>query len=386
MNGSVDSEPAPINILKARPPIHSFSPSHGPVFRRASRGSSQRASAFAKPKVAVPVAHPIVLYQNQILDGRHRYEACKRARVTPRFERYTGNKPFEYCVSSNIKRRHLDAGQRAEIAAKFATLKHGGDRKTPNSGVGTSATYASQDQEPDPTLDPKSGEKKDAKVSKTTAQNGSAITQTEAAALMGVSITSVKLAAKIMAGAPDLMPQIKEGTLTLNAAEVILKKRHSDAKKAEKAAKAVLKADPEYKPPADPKSTQKEVLRDETGWPIPDELMPIWERRAEITDPMGMLKKLENLLKAKLAEIDPLYAPINVSATSMDLQRVHMGIRAGRLYAVCPICNGKLKEECNLCKSRGFINKTMWETGIPIEIKQVRQNIIDGKKVNASTT
>jgi hypothetical protein len=37
---------------------------------------------------------------------------------------------LQYWLTRNLKRRHLDEGQRAMVAAKIANLGHGGDRKS----------------------------------------------------------------------------------------------------------------------------------------------------------------------------------------------------------------------------------------------------------------
>jgi len=72
---------------------------------------------------------PIVLLEDKILDGRNRHRACVAAGVAPRFEPYGGDDPLGFVVSRNVRRRHLDESQRALVAAKLETMKHGGNRK-----------------------------------------------------------------------------------------------------------------------------------------------------------------------------------------------------------------------------------------------------------------
>ena len=65
---------------------------------------------------------PIVLFDGQILDGRNRYRACEQAGVEPRFETYDGADPAGFVVSLNLRRRHLNEGQRSAVAAKLENL------------------------------------------------------------------------------------------------------------------------------------------------------------------------------------------------------------------------------------------------------------------------
>lgn len=57
-----------------------------------------------------------------ILDGRHKIEGAKKAEVVPEFREFIGTEAeaLEY-VSKKILRQHLDASQRAMVAAKIAT-------------------------------------------------------------------------------------------------------------------------------------------------------------------------------------------------------------------------------------------------------------------------
>jgi ParB-like chromosome segregation protein Spo0J len=65
----------------------------------------------------------IVLKDGMILDGRNRYRACRRLGVEPSFacEAYSDQiiDPAAYVVSANIRRRHLNREQRAELIIKI---------------------------------------------------------------------------------------------------------------------------------------------------------------------------------------------------------------------------------------------------------------------------
>jgi len=94
---------------------------------------------------------PIVIDADEkILDGRNRAAACKIAGVDPTYEPYVGTdaEKLSYVCSVNIHRRHLSTAQRAEIAAKIATMnvgdnqhgakkKEGGSNEPPSKPVST---------------------------------------------------------------------------------------------------------------------------------------------------------------------------------------------------------------------------------------------------------
>jgi len=59
---------------------------------------------------------PIILYENKILDGRNRYRACQLHQLPFETIDFNGNcNPFDYVISLNLHRRHLNAAQRAEL-------------------------------------------------------------------------------------------------------------------------------------------------------------------------------------------------------------------------------------------------------------------------------
>ena len=76
-------------------------------------------------------AEPIVLWKKQLIDGRHRLQACKELGIKPVVVDISESEdPLTYVISHNLHRRHLSTSQRAMVAAKIATIPHGGDRRS----------------------------------------------------------------------------------------------------------------------------------------------------------------------------------------------------------------------------------------------------------------
>lgn len=69
--------------------------------------------------------------QGRVIDGRNRLLACKMAgvkKVEYEVTRLEGDALLQHNIALNLERRHLSESQRADIAAKMADGKHGGDR------------------------------------------------------------------------------------------------------------------------------------------------------------------------------------------------------------------------------------------------------------------
>lgn len=64
--------------------------------------------------------HEITLYEDKILDGRHRYRACLDAGIEPTFTTYHGADPVAFVTSENASRRHLTESQLAYAVSAMA--------------------------------------------------------------------------------------------------------------------------------------------------------------------------------------------------------------------------------------------------------------------------
>jgi len=93
---------------------------------------------------------PVYLWRGQVIDGRHRYQACEALGITPRFDELDcAEQDLEALVDSlNHHRRHLTVSQlamRAAVASRAST--HGGYRhgvKTSNEVLTLSNAISTQ--------------------------------------------------------------------------------------------------------------------------------------------------------------------------------------------------------------------------------------------------
>jgi hypothetical protein len=156
----------------------------------------------------------IVLHENRILDGRNRYLACLRAGVTPRFVSSTriesSLSPIAYVVSYNLRRRHLDASQRAMIGAELIPLFKAEAKERQRAAGGAHPG-------PLPANLPEPGEARE-----------------KVAEAMNVSPRSVETARRVLQEAPpEVVEAVKAGRIAVSAAakatrEALRKERAKD--------------------------------------------------------------------------------------------------------------------------------------------------------------
>lgn len=128
----------------------------------------------------------IVMYRDQVLDGRRRERACRRAGVEPKYSEFKGNddQAFAFAISKNLHRRHLGDGERAIVAGRIATAKDGRP-KTP--------AICGSIEKP--------------------------LSVPEAAKTMGVSDAAAERGKKVvMNGTPELQEAVIDGTLSVSDA------------------------------------------------------------------------------------------------------------------------------------------------------------------------
>jgi hypothetical protein len=149
---------------------------------------------------------PVWLLDGKLLDGRNRYRASLLIDYDLRVEHYKGKDPLGFVISKNLHRRHLNASQRAMVAAEVAERL---SRQLAGKSSGGRPTEAG-------------GEK----------------SREQAADLVGASEQGTRRAQQVkQTGIPELVDAVKSGDVSVSAAAEV-------AKLPEKEQKATVKGGP----------------------------------------------------------------------------------------------------------------------------------------------
>ena len=111
---------------------------------------------------------------------------------------------------------------------------------------------------------------------------------------------------------------------------------------------------------------------DGTGWPIPTQLIPLWQRMGEVQEMLTALSRVKGALRAAQENKDTLFAEVNFSSALSQLDQAWTDIKTAKPFAVCPTCQGQLPDKCTLCKGRGLISEHRWNTCVTREDKEFR--------------
>lgn len=106
------------------------------------RMSQEEFDELQKDIAANGLREPIWTFEDQIIDGRHRFEACENLARAPKFRRWDGSEDglLPFVVSLNLRRRHLSIDQLAMVAARIANYGHGGTRQSKPPAGGLTST------------------------------------------------------------------------------------------------------------------------------------------------------------------------------------------------------------------------------------------------------
>ena len=148
---------------------------------------------------------PIWTFDGMILDGRNRFEACRRAEIKPIIMEYRGDEPTAFAVSLNDRRRHMGKSALAAVAAELEP-------------------HFAEDAKRRQVRKPKA----ESVVEKVPQQTAASKAREEAGKSVGVNDRYVQDAKKVKADAPEVFERLKAGKITLQDAKREVAKKPTD--------------------------------------------------------------------------------------------------------------------------------------------------------------
>jgi N6-adenosine-specific RNA methylase IME4 len=167
-------------------------------------------------------------YQGKIVDGRNRYKACLIANEEPRYQEWQGDEKdlLSFVLALNLKRRHLDASQRAVIGLAVEKYEAGRAKERLSTSSGG---YLPRPLEKIPE-----------------AEKGNA--RDLAAAAVGVNPRYIQDAKRIEQEAPDLIHLIASGEMNIpQAKREMVKRARADSPPLPSEKYRIVYADPPWK-------------------------------------------------------------------------------------------------------------------------------------------
>lgn len=153
---------------------------------------------------------PITIFEDRILDGRHRARACRDLGITPAYVQYEGDEPAAFVWSMNGARRNLSSSQLAIVGARMLgplrkeKERQRENRRDPKTGrLGPSGP---------------SGPNGDLQAIPT----GERATEA-AAALFGSSPRAIRRAQRVVEADPKLADQVAAGEITVTRADKLIR-------------------------------------------------------------------------------------------------------------------------------------------------------------------
>jgi ParB-like chromosome segregation protein Spo0J len=231
---------------------------------------------------------PIELYKGQILDGRNRYRALLELGIEPQLRDYGGDDPRGHAISLNVRRRHLSP---FDLGLLANTLKPKFEKAAAERMKATQPKPGEQGARTRPQASA-SGRGLDNQALK-------GKTSEQAAKILGVSPRTVERVAYISKYKPDLIPDIKDGLITIpqavdkiNAQEGLKREQEVAAKQA--AARAA-------------RMPAKEIMRSETAAEKDKKAAEASERAewASLNKLFDVVSNLRRVKPAKAARLVP---------------------------------------------------------------------------------
>jgi hypothetical protein len=280
----------------------------------------------------------IVVHEDQVLEGRHRYLACLAKGVLPRFRVYAGEcgSPLAFVVAKNLHRRHLTESQRALLAARLKPLFEEEARQRQRAAL-------KQGRE-SPVRSNLTEREKDA-------NNGESAQK--AAELMQVSRTSVKTADRVKKkGVPQLVDALAAGKISVSAAARIAGLPAEQQQAVVAGIESGMKPKQALAQIHDTSAKDCAAWADDDGRPVPEGVVPAFRQRDELRT---LCRRIEILVrKVKRLGDTPIGVHLDIEQVLSIMEAARKALWAAQPARICMHAPGE-ESHCDLCGGYGWL-------------------------------
>jgi|ERR1051326_1055883 hypothetical protein len=115
-------------------------------------------------------------------------------------------------------------------------------------------------------------------------------------------------------------------------------------------------------------------MKDKTGYEIPPAIIDDWKAAQGYQTLITKLQSIKDEVAAGVDNDGLIYREIGKD-TYIDIGNAIRSLKRLLPYAVCPTCQGRVRDNCTLCKQRGWISKFLWDNCVTVEMKEMRTKI-----------
>ncbi|HUE83339.1 MAG TPA: hypothetical protein VMM84_14590 [Pyrinomonadaceae bacterium] len=137
------------------------------------------------------------------------------------------------------------------------------------------------------------------------------------------------------------------------------------AKAITETAKAISVSGPSPKP-------EKVIPRDKTGYPIPDDVFEDWREAESFSDLLRDLHRIKLRVEKAVDSNELVFREIS-NTTVATLKNAWSELQQVLPHAVCPVCQGRTRKNCTVCKQRGFVSEFGFKHWFPKETLELRE-------------
>jgi hypothetical protein len=111
---------------------------------------------------------------------------------------------------------------------------------------------------------------------------------------------------------------------------------------------------------------------DKVGKPIPDAIIPLWNRADEFSG-AASISTLRGIIQKAQDENDLAFAELSFSSVQAHLDQAYADLKVVKPHAICPTCQGLNRTKCTMCKGRGFVSKFYFEHFVSVEAQEMQK-------------